>query len=101
MTDFEVPYLFGGRAMWEPPLEGLRVGGSAQALRFNSKFNLTVPLGHAARCPGRRPALFPLARLGRVYLPRFDAGRRVRSLARRCGDQQGYPRPASSTSATM
>jgi hypothetical protein len=45
LTDFEVPYLVGGRAMWEPPVEGLRVGGSVQALRFNSSFNLTVPMG--------------------------------------------------------
>jgi hypothetical protein len=30
-----VPYLAGGRLMWETPVEGLRVGGSAQALRLD------------------------------------------------------------------
>jgi hypothetical protein len=30
----DVPYVAGGRLMWETPLSGLRVGGSAQALRL-------------------------------------------------------------------
>jgi len=35
LGSFNVPYLAGGRLMWETPLEGLRVGGSAQALRLD------------------------------------------------------------------
>lgn len=31
-----VPYLYGGRVLWETPLEGLRFGGSAQALRLDT-----------------------------------------------------------------
>jgi len=33
---FNVPYLLGGRLLWETPLEGLRIGGSVQALRMNT-----------------------------------------------------------------
>src|SRR5262249_29227709 len=33
---FHVPYLVGGRLMWETPLEGLRIGGSVQALRIDT-----------------------------------------------------------------
>jgi hypothetical protein len=35
VTDLDVPYLVGGRAMWHLPLDGLRVGGSLQALRID------------------------------------------------------------------
>lgn len=45
LADFQVPYLFGGRLMWESPLEGLRLGATGQALRFNSTFNLPAPMG--------------------------------------------------------
>jgi hypothetical protein len=34
-TDVQVPYIVGGRLMWETPLDGLRVGGSVQALRLD------------------------------------------------------------------
>lgn len=37
-TDFHVPYVFGGRLLWETPLEGLRVGGSVQKLRLEPTF---------------------------------------------------------------
>jgi hypothetical protein len=41
----DVPYVTGGRVMWETPVQGLRVGGSVQALRLNLKFVLdpTMP----------------------------------------------------------
>jgi hypothetical protein len=35
VVDVRTPYLAGGRLMWETPLEGLRVGGSLQALRLD------------------------------------------------------------------
>jgi hypothetical protein len=33
-----VPYVAGGRLMWEAPIEGLRVGGSVEALRLDTVF---------------------------------------------------------------
>jgi hypothetical protein len=41
LQDFQVPYVFGGRLLWETPLEGLRAGAGAQALRFDSTY--TIP----------------------------------------------------------
>jgi hypothetical protein len=35
ISSIETPYVAGGRLLWETPLEGLRVGGSVQALRLN------------------------------------------------------------------
>lgn len=35
ITSVETPYVAGGRLLWETPVEGLRVGGSVQALRIN------------------------------------------------------------------
>jgi len=40
LNRYDVPYLAGGRVLWETPF-GLRLGGSALALRLNT--NLTVP----------------------------------------------------------
>jgi hypothetical protein len=34
--DFRVPYVFGGRLIWETPLEGLRVGGSLETVRIDT-----------------------------------------------------------------
>jgi hypothetical protein len=36
VADLRVPYLVGGRLLWETPLEGLRIGGSIQALRLDT-----------------------------------------------------------------
>lgn len=38
VTGLTVPYLIGGRLMWETPLEGLRIGGSLQVLRLDADF---------------------------------------------------------------
>ncbi len=35
LQNFNVPYVAGGRLMWELPIEGLRIGTSAQALRLD------------------------------------------------------------------
>lgn len=35
ITTVETPYVVGGRLLWETPIEGLRVGGSVQALQLN------------------------------------------------------------------
>jgi hypothetical protein len=42
---FEVPYVIGGRLLWEPPIDGLRVGGSMQALRFTTNYAVTGMMG--------------------------------------------------------
>jgi hypothetical protein len=34
-TAVSIPYLYGGRLMWHAPLQGLRLGASAQRLRLN------------------------------------------------------------------
>jgi hypothetical protein len=41
IDNLNIPYMAGARLMWETPLDGLRAGGSVQALRFEG--NLTVP----------------------------------------------------------
>jgi hypothetical protein len=38
VSTINVPFLFGGRVLWEAPLEGLRVGASLQTLRLDSTF---------------------------------------------------------------
>jgi hypothetical protein len=38
---FNVPYVVGGRLFWETPLDGLRVGGTFEALHIDSKASLT------------------------------------------------------------
>ena len=43
VTNIDVPYVSGERLMWEPPIDGLRVGGSLQALRLDLELN--VPPG--------------------------------------------------------
>ncbi len=43
VTDLDVPYVVGQRLMWETPIEGLRAGGSLQALKLDMTFN--VPPG--------------------------------------------------------
>ena len=48
LADFQVPYLVGSRVMWETPLEGLRVGGSLQALRFDTRLSIPAPAGKPA-----------------------------------------------------
>jgi hypothetical protein len=35
-VQFNVPYLVGGRILWETPLQGLRMGGSMQVLRLDT-----------------------------------------------------------------
>jgi hypothetical protein len=35
-VEFNVPYVVGGRLLWETPVDGLRVGGSLQVLRLDT-----------------------------------------------------------------
>ncbi|MDB5216200.1 MAG: hypothetical protein JWO86_4127 [Myxococcaceae bacterium] len=38
VQEINVPFVVGERLMWETPVEGLRLGGSVQALRLNATF---------------------------------------------------------------
>jgi hypothetical protein len=42
----DIPYVVGGRLIWETPLEGLRVGASAQDLRLESRFLAPGPIDY-------------------------------------------------------
>src|SRR5262249_17066862 len=54
---FEVPYVVGGRLMWETPLEGLRIGASLQYLRVDTSLLdqriPAMPMQIDARIPAR------------------------------------------------
>lgn len=39
-TNIKVPYIYGGRLMWQTPLEGLQAGGSIQKLRIDADYML-------------------------------------------------------------
>lgn len=43
VQDIDVPFVVGERLVWETPLDGLRVGGSLQALKFDISYN--IPAG--------------------------------------------------------
>jgi hypothetical protein len=58
LQGFEVPYEVGGRLMWRPPLEGLQVGASAQALRFDFSFSPTPEQLTQYQTAGQLPADF-------------------------------------------
>ena len=58
VSRLEIPYVAGGRVLWETPLDGLRLGGSLQALRLDS--TLDVPL-LATQFTVRVPAVFWVA----------------------------------------
>lgn len=40
VTDLDFPFVAGERLMWETPIEGLRAGGSLQALRLDASFDV-------------------------------------------------------------
>jgi hypothetical protein len=42
--DLQIPYVYGGRAMWLTPVEGLTAAGSYQALRFDWDYHFTPDL---------------------------------------------------------
>jgi hypothetical protein len=55
VSKFSVPYVFGGRLMWSP-LEGLQLGASYQALRFDWQYNLDSSLVAPLQGAGIIPA---------------------------------------------
>lgn len=58
VVEIGVPYVVGGRLLWEAPLEGLRLGGSVQALRLN-----TVVLQDTTRIEWELPVVIWVASL--------------------------------------
>jgi len=55
LSGFEVPYDLGGRVMWSPPVEGLRLGASVQATRFDFKYALTADQAATYEAQGQLP----------------------------------------------
>ena len=72
-TNVKVPYIFGGRLMWQAPLEGLQLGGSVQKLRIDAdaaipadevaqlKMAGSLPADFQSPLPVRIPALLSVA----------------------------------------
>jgi hypothetical protein len=48
LAQFQVPYLGGARLLWEVPIDGLRVGGSVQALRLDEDLSFSTQGGGTA-----------------------------------------------------
>jgi hypothetical protein len=67
ITKLTVPYLAGGRLMWQTPLDGFQVGGSLQAMRLDFDYQPPAALIASLQMAGTLPADFraPL----RVELP--------------------------------
>lgn len=58
VKNVDVPYLAGGRAMWHTPLDGLRAGGSLQALRLNVDYTFDAATLAALKQDAVVPANF-------------------------------------------
>ncbi|MEI9938670.1 MAG: hypothetical protein WDO69_15740 [Pseudomonadota bacterium] len=58
LANVRVPYIFGARLMWQAPVEGLQLGGSAQKLRIDA--DATLPEAQIAQLQtaGQLPAGF-------------------------------------------
>ena len=56
LKGFEVPYDFGGRLMWYPPIAGLRLGASVQAVRFELEYAPTAEQAMAYQAAGQLPS---------------------------------------------
>jgi hypothetical protein len=57
-TNFTVPYIVGGRLMWQTPLEGLQVGGSVQKLRIDADLPIPAAEIMQLQMAGELPANF-------------------------------------------
>ncbi len=58
IREIDVPYLAGGRLMWETPLDGLRAGGSLQALRIDLDLAFSPALVAALKQENLVPATY-------------------------------------------
>lgn len=55
-ANVKVPYILGGRLMWQAPLEGLQLGGSLQKLRLDADLILPAPQITQLQMAGVLPA---------------------------------------------
>jgi hypothetical protein len=60
VVDLNVPYVAGGRVLWVPPVEGLRLGGSLQFLRLETHL---LPSGGSSSVAVNIPAMLWVASL--------------------------------------
>lgn len=44
ITNERVPYVFGGRVLWETPVDGLRMGGSVETLRADTQILIATKI---------------------------------------------------------
>lgn len=58
VSGLEVPYVAGGRLLWLPPLEGLTLAGSYQALRFDWDYHLAPETAAPLQNKGLLPETF-------------------------------------------
>jgi hypothetical protein len=58
VSDFNVPYLLGGRLMWLAPLTGLQLGGSVQTLRLDATFTPDAETVSGLQMQGDLPSDF-------------------------------------------
>ena len=58
VSNFKVPYVYGGRLMWHTPVEGLVAAGSYQALRFDWNYHVMPELIGPLQTAGLLPANF-------------------------------------------
>jgi hypothetical protein len=56
VSKLEIPYVIGSRLMWQPPIEGLQLGGSFQALRFDANYGFAPELATVLQAIGYLPA---------------------------------------------
>lgn len=56
--DVEVPYVVGGRGMWQTPVVGLQLGGSLQALRLEALYALDAATLGGLEAAGKLPVGF-------------------------------------------
>lgn len=57
-SNVSVPYIFGGRLMWQAPIDGLQLGASVQKLRLDADLNLPAAQLAALKAGGSLPADF-------------------------------------------
>jgi hypothetical protein len=57
-VELNVPYVAGGRLLWETPLRGLRAGGSVQVLRLETQLLFDDSLWMPLQMAGDLPASF-------------------------------------------
>jgi hypothetical protein len=57
-SNLSVPYILGGRLMWQTPIEGLQAGASLQALRVDFDYNLSTEQIEQYQAAGMLPSDF-------------------------------------------